>query len=434
LEIRVARSAIETIRRATAQQPSGIDIHDQATGGILIGKHSGDQIEIVAATEPGPSPDNRQLGFALDLPHANLTLEHWFERDPDVDVVGSWHIHPSVIERPTIGDRDAAYALFDGDFGGNVYLSLIALGGRGVPAIRAFYLNREDVARRIDFASITYSEFDDTPAPPVTTGRRSAPRPVVPPPPEPARLAPPPPIESRRRWPAILLTALVVIALVAAAYYVFSMRANSGQTTPTGLSAVITANTPTTTNAATTESTTGAIEPAPSTLSTATAVASEAAVLPSEPALTATAPPAATEAVVATSPAVVTTEAAASAEASSPTPTADPAFPLTLHMAAMDSTATEAFLDRARKLDCEVCYNIDLIGPTPFQDLRIRLLGTNRPPLRNYEVPALALLPPRPAPYELQVFDTRGKQLSPALSFSIVEGSYYVLTIAPSQP
>lgn len=440
MEIRVARSAIETIRRAAAHQPAGIDIHDQATGGILIGRFvSDDLIEIVAATEPGPAPDNRQLGFALDLAHANSILEGWFERAHDIDVVGSWHIHPSVIERPTIGDREATYGFLAGDFAGNGYVSLIALGGRGVPAIRGFYLTRPDAEARRDFTATTYTEFDDgTHANAEDTskgGARQYVEPVVavdprparqPAPPEPVRLAPPGAVEPVRPWRAILLTLLVFLVLGVTTYFLLSGRGRGGQIDPaTPINPTI--------------GTTATIAPAAVVTETAMPVGGteEPTPLPVVPEATVTA--AATSNVVATagttSVAVVSTTAAAqTAVAASPTLIVNPALPYTLRVTPMDTAATAAFQERARKLDCATCYNIDITGPVPYQDLRIRLIGDNRPPLRNYEVPALALLPPRSTPYTLQVFDLKGKEVSPQVPVSVTEGNYLILAIEATKP
>src|SRR5689334_3095864 len=106
----IARSATELLRREAIQQSRqpGFD-HSRAAGGILIGKHVGeDRIAIVAATAPGPHADNADLGFALDTAQANAALEEWFTRDADVDLIGVWHIHPRAQAQPDDADLKAA--------------------------------------------------------------------------------------------------------------------------------------------------------------------------------------------------------------------------------------------------------------------------------------------------------------------------------------
>ena len=100
----------------------------------------------------------------------------------------------------------------------------------------------------------------------------------------------------------------------------------------------------------------------------------------------------------------------------------------------MEPAARRAFLQRSRQLRCEGCYNINIVGPTPYVDLRIQVDGTPRRTLRNYEVASPAELPPRAQPYVLQAFDPEGKPLSEPVSLTVENGMYYVLRIDGATP
>src|SRR5687768_14076896 len=104
-----APQALEIVRRAGSGR--GPATHDDAVGGLLIGKRAGDQLMVLAASEPRPNADDRRLGVALDVQYINAVLEAWFVRDPDADIVGMWHSHPHDLQELTLDDVAAAYTL-----------------------------------------------------------------------------------------------------------------------------------------------------------------------------------------------------------------------------------------------------------------------------------------------------------------------------------
>src|SRR4029079_18503178 len=61
-----AHSALLVLQATAGDVPATLADHADARGGILIGKRlAPDTFLVVAAVEPGPAPDNQQLGFAL---------------------------------------------------------------------------------------------------------------------------------------------------------------------------------------------------------------------------------------------------------------------------------------------------------------------------------------------------------------------------------
>ena len=436
LRIIAARSATDLIKRE-AQQPGRRTIvtHDQSVGGILVGKRlANDRIALVAATDPGPNADSSQLGFALDLTHANQVLQHWFAHDPDVDVIGVWHTHPPDQDQPTEDDVQAARALFDDEgYGKDELVNALVVIENGAPRIWCFFLSRADARAGKGFAFVPYAELDDDDPmilePAVTVLAAPPDTGVVPPVRVPAAPAPAQP--SRRK---VILAGLGTLAALLAVALLLALTRGGGPErqansagTATGQQ---TSEAPTVDESGTTSSpgqtAGGMLAATPDQTDMPAAVTTAAptpAPSPTSPSQTSTASPTQVQEPTAT----VTTVA-------TPTPTIGASLPYTLRFEPMETPAVAAFLRRARQLQCERCYNLDIVGPTPFVDVRIRVEGLNRPPLRNYAVPSLAELPPRPEPYTLQAFDLQGQPLSPPLTFTVAEGRYYVLTITRVQP
>ncbi|HSH78828.1 MAG TPA: hypothetical protein VLA19_09895, partial [Herpetosiphonaceae bacterium] len=116
------------------------------------------------------------------------------------------------------------------------------------------------------------------------------------------------------------------------------------------------------------------------------------------------------------------------------TTVAAPSLPFALSFEPMDAEAQDAFLARAEAADCADCYNVDIAGPTPFEELRILIEGVERPPLRNFRIPSFAYLRPRSEPYTLQVQDLEGNPVAAPLEVEVDEAESYVLTISRSEP
>ena len=137
--------------------------HDLAIGGILAGKRlAGNRIAVVAASSPGPTPDNRQLGFALDQAQGNAMLEQWYAHDPDVDFIGLWHTHPSDLDRPTADDVQVAQKLLlDPASDAGELLSAIVLVASAAPDIGWFYLSDTAARGGEAYATVTYEALDD---------------------------------------------------------------------------------------------------------------------------------------------------------------------------------------------------------------------------------------------------------------------------------
>ena len=419
-----ARSAAALLRREAArQQRERMLDHEQAVGGILIGKRlAGDRIAIVAATDPGPNPDNHQLGFALDPAHANVALEAWFAHDPDVDFIGLWHTHPAELGQLTAADIQVGHKLFAEPVYDTVELvNPIVLLGQDAPGIRCFYLSRADAEAGRAFTFVPYQELDDDDPVFLEPAATSAPGPE-----EPAIASAP-----AARTPALgrpwLLAAIAgVVALLLLGGMMLANAANGRASSlavdprstqvlgENGLAATATPSPAAPTQAP-------VILP-PTVTVAATAQAPAATTAPTALPASPTAAP---------SPSVVI--AAAATTTATTTATAASAFRYALRVEPMGEEARAAFLARARQANCANCYNVDIVGPEPFVELRIGIAGTNRPGLRNFAAPSPAEMPPRAAPYTLQVFDLAGAPVSEPVTLAVEQGAYYVLRIAALQ-
>ncbi len=422
-----ARSAVALLRREAArQQRERMLDHEQAVGGILIGKRlAGDRIAIVAATDPGPNPDNHQLGFALDPAHANVALEAWFEHDPDVDFIGLWHTHPAELGQLTAADIQVGHKLFaEPVYDTSELVNPIVLLGQDAPSIRCFYLSRGDAEAGRAFTFVPYQELDDDDPvflEPTATGAPSMEEPAIAPVPAPRS----PAFALGRPWLLAAVAGVVALLLLggmmlanAANGRANSLAGDPRSTQVLGENGLAAAATPS--PAPPTE----APVVLPPTVTVATTV--------QEPAATTvpTAPPARPTA--APSPSVVIAAAATTAATTAAATTVS-AFPYALRVEPMGEEARAAFLLRARQANCANCYNVDIVGPEPFVELRIGIAGTNRPGLRNFAAPSPAEMPPRAAPYTLQVFDLAGAPVSEPVAFAVEEDAYYVLRIAALQ-
>lgn len=371
-----APRALDTIRQAAGSREPYT--HEEATGGILIGKRAGEQIVILAATEPGPNVNDRRMGFALDIDHANAVLQDWFGRDPDADIVGIWHTHPSGPAELTPQDVAAAFMLRDES--GHEVVSAIAVVSAAGPAVTCFYLDAA-ASHPVTPVPVRHSEGEhDAPAPPIVA-------------------APPaPPAFSRGRALATALGVLLLVLLAAGLVRVFTSSGSDGDTprsTPEAATSLVAIVEPSTT---------------------------------APPTVTATPAPAPTD-TPAPSP---TTPATASPTSAPARPTATPnvpVLPYSLRIEPMTAAARTAFLARARAANCVDCYNVDLIGPEPYVELRLKIDDADPPGLRTFPMPSLAFVAPRDTPRTLQVFDLEGNPASPPISVEVAPDGFYILRI-----
>jgi hypothetical protein len=403
--------------------------HDQASGGILAGKRiAGERIAVVAASAPGPTPDNRQLGFALDQAQGNAMLEQWYAQDPDVDFIGLWHTHPADLVQPTPEDvQVAAKLLLDPASGaGELLIAIVAMGLDG-PEIGWFYLSSEAARRGEACAAVAYEALDDgdpvfrvpdATADAVKTTDAATEPPVV--------AAPAPVSPRRRRWLVVGLASLLVVLLAGLAFARVANRPN-GRAGRDASEDVVASGVATVTDA----------PPATMPLVGASAVAPQKSAPANTPtivpAVAVTPPPEAPRppSTATQSPAPI--EVSASRIAGSPPRTPRPSpgrYPFTLRFAPMDAAYRQDFLRRMRNGGCAGCYNVEIVGPTPFTAMRIRVAGSRLPPLRNYQTPSPVAFTPRAAPYTLQAFDPEGKPLSEPLTVTVSEGESYLLELS----
>ena len=400
-----APRALDTIRQSAGSPAPRA--HDQSTGGILIGKRAGDRIVILAATEPGPNAHDRRLGFAVDVDHANAALAEWFERDPDSDIVGVWHTHPADLGGLTPEDVGAAYGLRDD--GGREVISVIAAARPEGTALACFYLDAAAVRPAVPVPASYSVEQGGAPVPAPGVLAEHPATSIGPAP------AASPPRTARSRG-GVIGAVLGALLLAAVLYWAFVGRGSDGAATalPEAASSPV-----------------AALEPEATMPPAATATSAPAPTDTTAPLPTDTAVPSPTD-TAAPSP---TTPAPASPTPVPPSPTvaatptaAGPPLPYSLRFEPMTAAARTQFLARARGADCADCYNVDLIGPEPYAELRIGI-DDDPPVLRIWDVPSLAFVEPRDAPRTLQAFDLEGNPASPPIRVEVAPGAYYVLRV-----
>jgi integrative and conjugative element protein (TIGR02256 family) len=75
------------------------------TGGILIGRSSGDVIDVLAASDAGLAAISRPTRFERDGAYCQRFLEEVAAKmGPGVDYVGEWHSHPGSSASPSVRD------------------------------------------------------------------------------------------------------------------------------------------------------------------------------------------------------------------------------------------------------------------------------------------------------------------------------------------
>ncbi|HZG69018.1 MAG TPA: hypothetical protein VEZ12_19940, partial [Herpetosiphonaceae bacterium] len=141
--------------------------------------------------------------------------------------------------------------------------------------------------------------------------------------------------------------------------------------------------------------------------------------------------PTASPTIAATASPTIAATASPTPVPATPTATATPEGPLPylLRFEPMPAARRTAFLARAHAADCATCYNVDLIGPQPYVELRVRIDDEDPPALRTFGVPSLVFVEPRDEPRTLQAFDLEGNPASPPISVEVVPDSYYILRI-----
>ncbi len=425
----VARSALDLIRREAGSRTQS-DEPSRAFGGILIGKRlDAGRLAIVAATTPGPRPDNDQLGFALDLDYANTTLQEWFGRDADVDLIGVWHTAAGGAEQATARDLQAANGLREQAGNGDVVVALVGAGD-ALSGIRFFHLQSAGGDAPAALVPVAYDAVDDAA---LARGEVEAALPVAP-----ARTPAvtdqheradedDPPGAGPARWAPLLLLfggALLALFLVGSLLrtLVAANRENGATDTPVPVAAATVISSPV---ASVDQTPAPAVTVSPTEPLAAPAAATASPTRPPSP----TATTAQVETTTAGPPQLETTTALIETATA-----AAPSLPFALSFEPMDAEAQDAFLTRAEAADCADCYNVDIAGPTPFEELRILIEGVERPPLRNFRIPSFAYLRPRSEPYTLQVQDLEGNPVAAPLEVEVDEAESYVLTISRSEP
>lgn len=116
----LGQNALETIRSLT-------DAHDAATetGGILLGYHGAQTIEITAAGDAGPHARHTPTSFTRDLVHTQrLAADAWAREGSQW--VGEWHTHPTGALAPSTTDLSTYLRLLAApDLAFDTFVSLI---------------------------------------------------------------------------------------------------------------------------------------------------------------------------------------------------------------------------------------------------------------------------------------------------------------------
>jgi integrative and conjugative element protein (TIGR02256 family) len=86
------------------------------TGGILVGRNDGKDIEVTGASDAGPNATQTATHFLRDTPHCEDFLATAFQTDGS-DYIGEWHTHVVSLHKLSLGDLGTlAGILFDSDY------------------------------------------------------------------------------------------------------------------------------------------------------------------------------------------------------------------------------------------------------------------------------------------------------------------------------
>lgn len=111
MKLIISDRALDTIEREARKQPNF------ETGGLVVGKKTGEQTVITHATGPGPLAILSPESFNKDTPYLQNVLNllfHYF----GVNYLGTWHKHPPDLAYPSAGDlASAASELQDEEIG-----------------------------------------------------------------------------------------------------------------------------------------------------------------------------------------------------------------------------------------------------------------------------------------------------------------------------
>lgn len=85
---------------------------DRETGGVLVGRATGEVITVTRASPPGPSAIHRPRYFSRD----SAFLQRWLDgvcraTDGTDDYVGEWHVHLTLNAPPSPIDRRSLYRI-----------------------------------------------------------------------------------------------------------------------------------------------------------------------------------------------------------------------------------------------------------------------------------------------------------------------------------
>lgn len=101
----VSAGAATAIRTETARAAAGLE-----TGGLLLGRRSGNDLLVTAAGDPGPNAEHSPRRFRRDLIHAQRLADEAWARDGS-EWIGEWHTHPRGPQHPSPFDA-AVYRTF----------------------------------------------------------------------------------------------------------------------------------------------------------------------------------------------------------------------------------------------------------------------------------------------------------------------------------
>jgi integrative and conjugative element protein (TIGR02256 family) len=117
-------------------------------GGVLLGRHLLDSMDVVVdeVTVPQKSDRRSRFGFFRSRMHEEVALSRWLQQKSTLAHLGLWHTHPEEDPVPSSVDRDdwrkaIASDRYDGD---HLFFPII-----GTRRIRVWCLNRRGTMREL---------------------------------------------------------------------------------------------------------------------------------------------------------------------------------------------------------------------------------------------------------------------------------------------
>lgn len=158
--VSVSWSALERVKSLV-----GLSIGTE-TGGILVGRNIGRDIEISDASDPGPNAEQTATHFLRDTAHCREFLARCY-KETGADYVGEWHSHVVGLRTLSAGDINTLIGiLIDPDYDFETFAVLLVIVKKNRMELLVYVAERGGAGPRtyVKIIEAYRGEFPDSPA------------------------------------------------------------------------------------------------------------------------------------------------------------------------------------------------------------------------------------------------------------------------------